>query len=256
MFFYFSSAFSTIQPYILATTKNSLNEHGTHGFIHWILGYLTNRTQSVCLDIYCYSDVITTNTGAPQDTVLAPFIFTLHTADCRTQEVSYPLIKFADDTAMIGLIHDNDNAKYQLHLKLFVDYCNTNYLQLSISKTKELFVDFCETASPPSAVLIIGVEVERVSSYKYLGVHLNDCLSWSDQVYAMIKKLNSMLCCIGTMAKFNVWTDIINIFYISTICGILQYCLVAWCGNTTKADIEPIDSIIFTFYHLMIYMSI
>ena len=68
------------------------------------------------------------NTGTPQGTVLTPFIFTLYTADCRTQSVSYPLMKFADDNTMIGRIH-NDDTKYQLHLKSFVDYCNTNYLQ-------------------------------------------------------------------------------------------------------------------------------
>ena len=85
-----------------------------------------------------------------------------------------------------------------------MDYCNINYLQLNILMTKELFIDCRQTASPSPAALINGVEVGRVSSYKYLGVHLNDCLSRSNQVDAMIKKLNNMPCCIRTMAKFNV----------------------------------------------------
>ena len=69
-------------------------------------------------------------------------------------------------------------------------------------------------------------------------------LSWSDQVDAMIKKETKMLYCVRTKAKFNVRTDMINIFYNSTIGGVLPYCLVAWCGTATKADIERIDSII------------
>ena len=203
-----------------------------HRFIHWVLAYLANRTLLVCFYKNRCSDVNATNTGAPQDTVLAPFIFTLYTADCRTQDVNYPLIKIADDTAMIVPNHDNDDMKYQFHLKSFVDYCNTNYLQLNISKKKQLFIDFLRTASPPHSVLINGAEVERVSSYKYLGFLLNDCLSWSDKVDAMIKKLNSMLCCIRRMAKFNARTDIINIFYNSTInVGVLRYCLVACFKN-------------------------
>ena len=92
--------------------------------------------------------------------------------------------------------------------------------------------------------MINGVEVERVSSYKYPGVYQNDCLSWSDQVDAMIQKVNNMSYCIRTMAKFNVITDIINIFYNSTIGGVYRYRLVAWCGNATKADIECTDNII------------
>ena len=105
---------------------------------------------------------------------------------------------------MIGSIHNNDDTKYQLYLKSFVDYCNINYLQINIFKTKELFIDCRQTASQPPATLINGVEVGRVSSYKYLGVHLNDCLSCSNQVYAIIKKLNNVSHCIRTMAKFNV----------------------------------------------------
>ena len=143
--------------------------------------------------------------------------FTLCTTDCRTQDVNYPLINVADDTAMIGLTHNNDDAKYQLRLKSLVDYCCPNYLKLDISKTNELFINFLRTASPPPAVVINGVEIERVSSYKYLGVHLNDCQSWSGKVNAMITKLDNMSCCMRTMAKFNVRTDIIRIFYNSTI---------------------------------------
>ena len=32
------------------------------------------------------------------------------------KHVNYPLIKFADDTAMIDLIHDDDDTKYFLHM--------------------------------------------------------------------------------------------------------------------------------------------
>ena len=60
----------------------------------------------------------------------------------------------------------------------------------------------------------------------------------------MMKKLNNMLHCIITMAKFDVRTDIINIFHNSTIDGVWRYCLVAWCCNATMADIEHMDSII------------
>ena len=59
----------------------------------------------------------------------------------------------------------------------------------------------------------------------------------------MIKRLNNMSYCTRTMAKSHIRTDI-NIFYNSTIGGALRYCLVAWCGNRTKADIERIGRII------------
>ena len=48
--------------------------------ISWIFDYLTNRLQYVRLN-GVLSSVISTNTGAPQGTVLAPLLFSLYTAD-------------------------------------------------------------------------------------------------------------------------------------------------------------------------------
>ena len=50
------------------------------------------------------SYAIRTNTGAPQGTVLAPFLFALYTADCRSTDESCPVVKFADDTELVGKI--------------------------------------------------------------------------------------------------------------------------------------------------------
>ena len=79
IFFYSSSALNTIQPHILAKILIKMNS--PHGFNHWTLAYPKNRTQSACLDRHWCSDVITTNTGAPQGTILASIIITLYTAD-------------------------------------------------------------------------------------------------------------------------------------------------------------------------------
>ena len=133
-----------------------------HGFIHCIIAHLANRRQFVCHDRNCCFYVITTNTGAPQGTVPAAFIFTLYTAGCRTQDINYLLIKFADYTAMIGLIHNNDDMKYQFHVRSFVDYCNTNYLQLNIIKTKELIINIFQTASPPPTVVMLLLLLARI----------------------------------------------------------------------------------------------
>lgn len=50
------------------------------------------------------SDNITVNTGAPEDTVLAPFQFMLYTSDARLTNSNCAQVKFADDSALLGLI--------------------------------------------------------------------------------------------------------------------------------------------------------
>ena len=80
MFFDFSSAFNTIQPPIL---RDKLDGMGVDpSFVTWITDYLTGRPQYVRLG-NCVSGTLLSNTGAPQETVLAPFLFTLYTSDFK-----------------------------------------------------------------------------------------------------------------------------------------------------------------------------
>ncbi|KAI3371709.1 hypothetical protein L3Q82_024275, partial [Scortum barcoo] len=59
-------------------------------------------------------------------------------------------------------------------------------LQINAGKTKELVVDFRRRRhSPPAPVSIQGTDIDTVKSYKYLGVHLNDSLDWSDNTNAL-----------------------------------------------------------------------
>ena len=83
MFFDFSSAFNTIQPHLLV--KKLLDINVPCGLIQWTLDYLTNRSQSVKIGQSSTSNAISSSTGAPQGTVLAPFLFTLYTSDGRSE---------------------------------------------------------------------------------------------------------------------------------------------------------------------------
>ena len=74
-------------------------------------------------------------TGTPKDTVLAPFLFTLYTASCRNSDISCPLVKFADDTAMVGKISNDDDSIYLDEIERFTDWCDDNYLYLYVLKT-------------------------------------------------------------------------------------------------------------------------
>ena len=52
-------------------------------------------------------------TGAPQGCVTSPQIHSLFTHDCRATYNTNYIIKFADDTTVIGLITDNDEGVYR-----------------------------------------------------------------------------------------------------------------------------------------------
>ncbi|KAJ8040021.1 hypothetical protein HOLleu_14205 [Holothuria leucospilota] len=211
MVFYFSSAFNTIQPHVLA--NKLLNMMVPAGFVRWILDYLTNRSQYVRLSHSCRSRVIQSNTGAPQGTVLAPFLFALCNSDCKFSEKDCNLVKFADDTAMTGLIVGHDDRAYLHQLDSFVNYCDSNFLDLNVAKTKEIITDFRKNSVLPPPVFIKGTEVKHISSYKYLGVVMNNKLTWDDHVDVTIKKLHSRLYFVRKLSTFNLCSEILKIFY-------------------------------------------
>ena len=242
MFFDFSSAFNTIQPHLLV--KKLLDINVPCGLIQWTLDYLTNRSQYVKIGQSSTLNVISSSTGAPQGTVLAPFLFTLYTSDCRSQSSKCPLIKFADDTALIGLISKDDDRAFLSQVDSFVNHCDTNYLELNVSKTKEMVIDFRQARSDPQPVDIKGSAVARVETYKYLGIVLNNKLSWGDHVDLIVKKLNSRMYCLRKLNSFHITPEILNVFYTSTIVSVWRYCLVCWGGNVSKREKRRIDSIV------------
>ncbi|KAK1801002.1 hypothetical protein P4O66_004666 [Electrophorus voltai] len=92
------------------TTK--LEDLGLHtSLCDWISNFLTDRPQSVRVG-NCASSTLTLSTGAPQGCVLSPLLYSLHTYDCTATSISIIIVKFADDTVVMGLISDNDERAY------------------------------------------------------------------------------------------------------------------------------------------------
>ncbi len=107
LFVDFSSAFNTIIP---DTLQNKLTQLSVPTYVcQWITSFLTDRQQLVRLRKFS-SSTRTTSTGAPQGCVLSPLLFSLYTNDCISKDPSVKLLKFADDTTLIGLIQDGDES--------------------------------------------------------------------------------------------------------------------------------------------------
>ncbi len=110
LFIDFSSAFNTIIPQQLINKLNLLGLNNS--LCNWILDFLTGRPQPVRVG-HNTSSTTTLSTGAPQGCVLSPLLFTLLTHDCTAKFSSNHIIKFADDTTVVGLISNNDETHYR-----------------------------------------------------------------------------------------------------------------------------------------------
>ncbi len=141
--------------------------------------FITARPQVVKVGQFT-SNSITLNIGAPQGCVLSPLLYSLYTHDCVSSHSSTSIIKFADDTVVLGLINNDDETAYLDEVERLTSWCQDNCLSLNVSKTKELIVDFRKRQQQPYTPLMIsGTPVERVSCFKYLGVNISEDLTWT-----------------------------------------------------------------------------
>ncbi|TWW76503.1 hypothetical protein D4764_13G0011650 [Takifugu flavidus] len=165
-------------------------------------------------------------------TVLAPFLFTLYTADFSYNSSSCHLQKFSDNSAAVGLITDRDDGEYRGLIQDFVDWSLRNNLRINTNKTKELVVDFCRLNNPPPApVNILGTDVEFVKTYKYLGVHLNNNLDWTHNTDTFDKKGNSRLFLLRRLRSFGVQGQLLRTFYDSVVGSAIFYGIVCWSSS-------------------------
>ncbi len=104
----FISAFNTIMPDLLSDKVTQLSVSSS--IFQWITSFLTDRQQLVRL-CKLTSRTLTISTGDPQGCVLSPLFLSLYTNDCTSKDPSAKLLKFADNTTVIGLIKDRGAAE-------------------------------------------------------------------------------------------------------------------------------------------------
>ena len=241
LFVDFSSAFNTIKPHVMLHKLYEMNVNTN--VIKWIYSYLTMRPQYVKMQ-NTLSKLICTNTGAPQGCVLSPLLFTLYTNDCVSTCKGCIILKYADDTAIIGNITNNVTSLYMEQIEIFVKWCDTNFLNLNVRKTKEMIIDFRNIKGVNVETKIKGEKVDVVNCYKYLGVLVDDSLKFGDNVHNTYKKCCQRIRYLRGLAEIRIDRGILSMFYKSIIESVLSFCIVAWYGSSNKLDLKKLHKIV------------
>ncbi len=198
-----------------------------------ILDFLTGRSQVVRMGNNTSSPLVL-NTA--QGCILCPLLYSLYTHDCTATHSSNVIIKFADDTTVIGLITDNDETAYREEVSTLIKWCQENHISLNIDKTKKLVVDFRRQSREHTPITIDKTPVERVNSFKFLGIHITEDLTWSAHTDAVLKKAHQRLFFLRRLRKFGTSPRILRSFYTCTVESILTGCITAWFGNHTAGN--------------------
>ena len=75
-------------------------------------------------------------------------------------------------------------------------------MKLNSKKCKEMIINFMQYSPfPPDPLTVGGYVIERVVTYKLLGVYISDDLSWNVHIEHIVKKANKRLYALRGLKK-------------------------------------------------------
>ena len=94
--------------------------------------------------------------------------------------------------------------------------------------------------------IALNPEVERVASFKFLGVHISEDLSWTVNSSTLVKKAHQHLFLLRRLKKAHLSPQILVNFYRCTIESILTNCISVWHGSYSVADRKSLQRVVKT----------
>ena len=136
--------------------------------------------------------------------MLSPLLYSLFTHDRMARHDSNTIIKFANDTTVVGLITNNDETACREEVRDLARWWQNNNLSLNVTNTKEMIVDYRKRRTEHAPILIDGAVVEQVESFKFLGVHINNKLEWSKHTKTVVKRARQSLFPLRKLKRFGM----------------------------------------------------
>ncbi|XP_054630180.1 transmembrane protein 17A isoform X2 [Dunckerocampus dactyliophorus] len=119
-------------------------------------------------------------------------------------------------------------------------------------KTKEMIIDPRTREKEPHRPLFIHeTEVERVKTFKFLGTHISEDLTWSHNTQQIMKKSQRRLYFLRRLRKFGMSTTILSCFYRCTMESVLTASITVWYGNCTTRDRKALQRVIKTSQNIV-----
>ena len=233
----FSKAFDKVPHQRLAA---KLKYHGVRGkTLRWIECFLSGRTQQVVVEGDQSAPAPVTS-GVPQGTVLGPLLFLVYINDLP-QRVTATSRLFADDCLIYRNINNTaDSDALQKDLDSLQDWEQRWQMSFNPDKCETIRITN-KTSTTTKGYSIHGKELKTTNNIKYLGLNIDNKLSWEKHVKSTTAKASNTLAflrrnisCCPRSIRLTAYKTLIR--------PQLEYAATVW-DNSVKARSSAVEAI-------------
>ena len=230
-------AFDCVDHEILLS---KLSIYGVRGIpLNWLTSYLKDRKCYVELAQY-KSRINTFNIGVPQGSILGPILFLLYVNNLPNFSAIMQTQLFADDTIVSNKNSQTETLIDSTNVELLKlnDWTYANKLTIHADKTKLLIVSNRIAAPQNLNIRILGKEIFPSNSCKYLGVFVDNRLTFKDHIKYINSKISRHT---GILYKIrdNLPVKARVDYYYAYIYPYLSYNTLIW-GGTYDTHLQPL----------------
>ena len=235
-------AFDTIDHEILLLKLSNYGVDSTS--LKLFESYLTNRSQK-CKVNGELSNSSPLTCGIPmQGSSLGPLLFLTYINDLpNCLDMAQPRM-FADDTSVSYASDSLDEIQNVINseLKNLNSWLIANRLSLNITKTEFMIIGSRQRMNATQndiAIRIRDREIHRADVVKFLGMHIDRHLSWSEHIHKISKKISSA---IGALKRARPFISVQ--VYTALIQPHFDYCCSVWdeLGSTLATKLQKLQN--------------